>query len=114
MAYISSETIAKMRKELKVLFPTKAGWKLSVTKEHYSTVNVSIMEAPIKFDNTKHRSLSTRWEEQKELIEVIEKINKVISSGSYNRNANDPGADYCDYNYYSDIFMGKWNKPYVN
>ena len=114
MGYISKEEITKMRNELKEAFPTKQGWKLSVTREHYSTVKVAIMSAPIEIENTKHRSLHSNFETQKELIIVIEKINKIIASGSYNRNAGDMGADYCDYNYYTDIFIGKWDKPYIN
>jgi hypothetical protein len=35
MAYISTEKVKEMRNKLKELFPTKKGWKLSVTREHY-------------------------------------------------------------------------------
>lgn len=43
---------------------------------------------------------------------VFKTIDDFISKYVYNRNANDPYADYVDYNVYVDLAFGKWDKPY--
>ena len=48
MAYITTESVKEMRNELKTLFPVKAGWKFSVTRQHYSSVRCEILTAPIE------------------------------------------------------------------
>ncbi len=110
MAYITSERVKEIRKELKALFPYKEGWKLSVTRQNYSEVLVAIVQSPINF-GIKYEQLNNSYPEnyKPELSEVMKKIDNIISKGCVNRNANDPGADYADYNFFTSIHIGKWN-----
>jgi len=45
-------------------------------------------------------------------VEVFKPIREYIDKFVYNRNANDPYADYVDYNVYEYTYIGKWDKPY--
>ena len=115
MAYLSTEQVKAVRNELKSLMPTKDGWKLSVTREHYSTVRVAIMKSPLNFGTT-HKQLNHFYPESYEnnLSNVIKcmmsSINKGVGYTNYDRNAGDMGADYSDCNYYINIHIGKWDK----
>lgn len=52
MAYVTNEKTAQVRNDLKAAFPAKAGWKFSVRKEHHTSVNVTILKAPIAWMNS--------------------------------------------------------------
>lgn len=45
MPYITNEQMTEKRNAIKKAFPN---WKFSITREHYSTIRVAIMEAPIE------------------------------------------------------------------
>lgn len=44
MGYIETEKVAEIRKKVRAEFPA---FKISVTRDHYSTVNVRIMKGPV-------------------------------------------------------------------
>lgn len=126
MAYISSEEVKKIRQALKKEFKNL---KLSVTREHHSVVNVSIMSSDIDFIN----SLTERGEclrNKRDYMqvnqyyieeyfngkakEILLKIKDIITGikTCKNSNAGDLSADYSDYNYFYNINIGKFDKPY--
>jgi hypothetical protein len=120
MAYISTEEIKEMREALKNEFNGKNNrkLKLSITRRHYSTVVVSIMEGDLEFKQgyiqVNPYYLGEHWKDQPEALEVLQKITEIVNGikKKENRNAGDPYADYSDYNYYFDLHVGKWDKNY--
>ncbi len=102
MAYITTEQVKEMRNELKNLFPKS--FKISVTREHYSTVNVAIMSSPLAIDAHGNRTLKKH--------KTIEKIIKfVINKNNFDH--SDSMTDYFNVGHYTHITAGKWDKPYV-
>lgn len=117
MAYISTEKVKEVRKELKTIFNKKEGFKLSVTRYHYSQVCVNIMESPIDFTGVyineyNYETSEDLTDTQKAIIGVILKNIDRVCGASYNRNAGDLSADYPDYNYTVSLTVGKWDKPF--
>lgn len=118
MAYITPETVKGMRNELKVLFPLKDGWKLSVTCINYSTVSCNILEAPIELRNDPTRSnesvnnywIETHYKDKEEAKEILLKINAVLNQKNYNN--SDVMTDYFDVGHYVSIGIGAWDKPF--
>jgi hypothetical protein len=135
MAYIEKERVAEIRAELKKLFPA---FKFSVTRQNYSAVNVKIIKGDIDFfddamcpdgldhfgDSRKltdyakaHKYTSVNefhiegnWEG--EAREMLLKVKEIVCKGNYNRNAGDMGADYPDWNFFTRITIGSYDKPY--
>jgi hypothetical protein len=121
MAYISTEEIKVMREALKNEFNGKNNRKLkfSITRQHYSTVVVSIMEGNLDFKVENHQVNPYYfdhqiWKDQPEALAVLKRISEIVNGikKEENRNAGDPYADYSDYNYYFNLHVGKWDKPY--
>jgi hypothetical protein len=118
MAYITPETVKGMRNELKVLFPVKDGWKLSVTCRNYSTVSCNILEAPIELRNDPTRTnesvnnywIDTHYKDKEEAKEILLKINAVLNQKNYNN--SDVMTDYFDVGHYVSIGIGAWDKPF--
>lgn len=122
MAYITKEEVKRIRDEIKKEFTAKDGWKISVVRKHYSTVNIHIFESKINFtiENLKYYSINPYIIEKEfannpEMIKVFKKIEEIITGVKIqvNRNAGDPTADYCDCNFYYNIFVGTWDKEFV-
>lgn len=135
MAYIEKERVAEIRAELKKLFPT---FKFSVTRQNYSEVNVKILKGDINFfddamrpDGIDHFGDSRKltdyakvnrytsvnefhiegnWEGEAQ--KMLLKVKEIICKGNYNRNAGDMGADYPDWNFFTRISIGSYDKPY--
>lgn len=114
MPYIATETVKMIRTQLKKEFPNV---KLSVTKEHYSTLVVSVMESDIDFNVDEHAQLNPfyikeHWEHNPVAQEFLLKIMNVIETAHEQKEIT---YDY-DYgsvpNYYINLNIGKWDKPY--
>lgn len=120
MAYITTEQVKEKRELLKAAFPSKEGWKLSITREHHSGIRVEILEAPIDFtpalDGRKYAQVNTYHidshygEEHPQLAKVLNKILSIIDKGNYNN--SDLMADYHEVGFYSWINIGAWDKPF--
>lgn len=125
MAYISAEEVKQIREKIKKEFKN---FKFSITREHSMTVNVDILEGNIDFyeslvdkDYYKKDKLYIQVNEYhidrdfegiaKEMLLKIQKIITGIKS-CYDRNFGDMGADYPDYNYFYNISIGRWDRPY--
>ena len=135
MAYIEKEAVAEIRRKIKKEFGKE--WKFSVTRSDYSGVRIAIMKAPIDFIACKNFEryteeeaewvrkdllsgkldvnefwINENWDgEARKVFLRIKKIVADVAGARYNRNADDPGADYPDYNYFLWMQVGKWDRP---
>jgi GNAT superfamily N-acetyltransferase len=127
--YVNGKTLAeRVRILLKQLYPD---YKWSVTSS-YNKLDVYLLEADFDpltekwkeehpdrelYYNVDDRDLRETNREDGNLtdraIEVFKPIREYIDRFVYNRNADDPYADYSDYNIYEYTYIGKWDKPYV-
>jgi hypothetical protein len=125
---VNGKTLAeRVRILLKQLYPD---YKWSVTSS-YNKLDVYLLEADFDpfsekwkeayptrelYYNVNNRDLRETNREDGNLtdraIEVFKPIREYIDRFVYNRNADDPYADYSDYNIYEYTYIGKWDKPY--
>ena len=136
MAYISTEEVKAVRVALKERFKNKL--KFSVTRNNYSSLNVSIVsgeinffdgsldrkdkyhpEAPTyKFDG--YEQINEYYPENygkhkalfSEIINIMKTAPASIEGGRAWYDKSDAMIDYFDTAYYTHINIGKWDKPY--
>jgi hypothetical protein len=133
MAYISTEEVAAIRKQLKAQLPE---YKFSVTKHHHSSVTVAFMKGPafkeftyrdrngdnVAGDINTHEQLNHYHADKfygEENGAVIKKVEKIIKTAPYEEGVgdlwfdeSDSMTDYFHTAYYMSIHVGKWDKPY--
>ena len=134
MAYISTEEVAAIRKELKAELPQ---YKFSVKKCHHSSVTVAFMKGPaweefqsrdrytgeMKDDAMDdHEQLNHVWaedfygEKNAAIIKKVEKIIKTapatVQGGREWFDESDSMSDYFHTAFYMSIHIGAWDKPY--
>ena len=134
MAYISTEEVAAIRKELKAELPQ---YKFSVKKCHHSSVTVAFMKGPaweefqsrdrytgeMKDDAMDdHEQLNHVWaedfygEKNAAIIKKVEKIIKTapatVENGREWFDESDSMSDYFHTAFYMSIHIGQWDKPY--
>lgn len=115
-AYIKPEQVAEMRKKIREEFPTKDGWKISVTIKHYSVVDVHILEAPVQLlkedeiNENNYKQLSEYRLEKRPYGELLEKIRKICMEGNHDN--SDIMTDYFDVGWYFHLTIGAWDKPF--
>jgi hypothetical protein len=115
MAYLSKLQVAEIRKEIAKVLTTKDGFKISVTRYHYSGVEVRVMQSPLAFSSAEkqiNEFCIDRLENDLERL-VFQLIDKAVDRAvgiSYDRNAQDMGADYSNYNYYKNYAIGRYDK----
>lgn len=102
MSYISAEEVKEIRQQLKKALPD---FKLSVRKSFGSgAVSISIMTGPVEFDKTYEQvnqyNFKNQYEDNLEAVSVFQTIMNTMN------NVN------TTYDYYQNIEVGKWNKPY--
>lgn len=110
----------RIRAYVKEVYPT---YKFSVTTKYFSggsEINVCLMEAPeevfIKLPSRgeKYLQIHSMREDFKELTplanEILKDVNNFISS--YRYSDCDGMIDYFDTNFYFDMAVGKWDKPF--
>ena len=119
---LSTKEIAKiMRTYVKEIYPT---YKFSITVKDYSSIYISLMEAPHevftdKADNytleeghtqVNHYSI----ENNKSMTELTKEVLKDVYNTlqSYNYDDSDAMIDYFDRNFYIHLNIGKWDKPF--
>lgn len=113
MPFISSAEVKTIREELKKTFPE---YKLSVTCENHSTVRVSIMEGPMEFEEgheqINHYYINEHYKDRPNQAEMLSKVLSVIEGKKEVRIVS-RDTDYGDWpNYYINIQVGKWDRPY--
>lgn len=129
MAYISKEDIKAIRDKLKKEFPNL---KLSVKSYNSNSgIDIDILAGNIDFFNLlskecdwspyqierRYIQVNEYRVEEAYLGEAKDALSKILSicksqKACYDRNFNDPGADYGDMTYFLNISIGRWDKPY--
>jgi len=116
MAYIGTEQVAQIRKTLKVEFPEI---KFSVRREHYSKVNVVILQSPYEFlpaekmsNGGGYMGVNQYWFKTHGYnhVDVLDRIIKICNTGNHDN--SDIMTDYFDVGWYFDLSLGTWEKPY--
>lgn len=128
MAFITAERTRAIKKALTKAYPD---YKFSVRNENYSSVNVTIVSGPLRFDYTEesrrranvsgmnnipadppnYLQLNNYYLENYENSDVLEGMYKIINEGNYDN--SDIMTDYFDVGFYVHFNMGAWDKPYV-
>lgn len=116
MAYMSKEEIKEIRNLIKQSFSKE--YKFSITSYHYSGVNIALIKSPIKHESpytqVNEYHLESQFKDNQELLNLFNKILTITNRVKpyYDRNANDPSADYGDSNYFLNLSIGKYDQPY--
>lgn len=131
MAYMNQQRKALIAADLKKVIP--AGWKYSLAVEHHSTIVLTISEAPVDIledvfqmvrlehqDNPFSREFQrpTYWGVNSYYIDrqfllyrdQFKAIVAAMNEGNHDR--SDVMSDYFDVNWYIEIQIGRWNKPF--
>lgn len=117
MAYITKEQVQEKREQIKKLFPASQGWKFSIRLEHYSSINLVILKAPInflensdrKYDSVNHYYIDEHYTGQAK--EVLNRIYGILNKGNFDK--SDTYTDYHHVGFYVNITIGKWDKEFV-
>lgn len=92
--------------------------KFSVTRKHYDSITVALMEAPFEaidpekvgeyeIEHQHIQSYKQATSEAREILRDIERFGE-----SYNYDHSDVMRDYFDRGFYLWVEIGKWNKPF--
>ena len=130
MAYISTQEVAAIRKELKKEFPE---YKFSVTKRHHHEVVVKLMKGPafevftqwMKGEDrvinineeTSINHYHTDWYGKYQgffdkIVEIIKTAPFKAGVGDLWFDDSDSQTDYFHTAYYMTVGVGKWDTPY--
>lgn len=117
MPYITTEEVKEIRNAIKKAYPE---YKFSITKRHHSSVDVNIMSGPLDIcfegnstDNKQimpYDQVKRYGEEEAKLYQGIldivdgkKKQEELVYDGDYGSVPN----------YYKNLEVGKWDKPYI-
>lgn len=115
MAYLSTQQVKEIRNEINKVLTSKDGFKISVTRSHYTGVNVNVMQSPLMFSSAEkqiNEFYISKIENKNEKL-IFELIDKAVTRAigeCVDRNAGDMGADYSDFNFYKNYAIGRWDK----
>jgi hypothetical protein len=110
MAYISTESIAKIRNEIKQRFPAKDGWKISIKKEHYSGVRITILQGPVNFLPEESKKIKSSFFPDKSSHPYLQQIYNIANSGNHDN--SDAMSDYFDVGWYIWLNIGEYGNEY--
>ena len=116
MAYVSQDDKAKLAPQIKKVL-NKYGMKGSISIRHHSTLVVTLQSGAIQFDhshgdgytqvNVYHIDSHYEGHAKSFLLELL-----AAMKGPNYFNNDDAMTDYFHRSHYTDINIGKWNKPY--
>ena len=114
MAYITKEQVKEKRELLKKKFPSKDGWKLSVTGRDFSVLQVSIMKSPFKlvdkgYEQINHYYIDGNYDPA--VSKVFKEIIDIAMEGNFDK--SDSQIDYFHVGYYFQLSVGKWDKDTI-
>lgn len=124
MAYIKTEEVAQIRKELKEAFPQL---KFGVRKHHHSSVDVTIKAGTVDFsdilDDNGYSQVNQYWLTEdrvgkhvklfEKIIDIIKTAPAKVPGGRAWFDDSDSMTDYFHTAFYFSVNVGAWNKPYV-
>jgi hypothetical protein len=122
-----NEIVCEIRSNLKNELP---GYKFSVTRKHYDSITVALMESPEspfcdeKVEGTKfthkgeyaqlnHYCIKKNcngYHLTDAALELFQKINEISNRRNYDH--SDIQSDFFDVNFYFHMNIGKWDKPF--
>ena len=116
MAYVSQE----MKKELSVGIKRvlkKYGMKANIGVKNHMSLYVDVMSGPINFDFSHgegYSQVNTYWIDDHYKGIAKQFLNELLAEmkGKNYYNNDNAMIDYFDRSHYTDINIGKWNKPY--
>ena len=116
MAYVSQE----MKKELAVGIKAvlkKYGCKGNIGVKNHMSLYVDVMEGPIDFKHTHgdgYTQVNTYWIDDHWSGVAKDFLNELLTEmkGKKYFNNDEPMTDYFHRSHYTDINIGKYNKPY--
>ena len=121
MAYVSQKDKAELAPEInKVL--KKYGMKGSIAVRHHSTLVVNLRSGDIDFSGNythgdRYIQVNEYWidDHYKDNLTARDFLNELLAAmkGPKYFNNDDAMTDYFHRSHYTDINVGKWNKPYI-
>ena len=113
MPFITSEETKAIRTEIKKSLPD---FKVSVTKQHHSSVTITILEGKVDFGSeyvqVNHYCYKDHYKNNPEALAVFDKIMSVLESLKPQKEIT-YDSDYGSVpNYYLHIHVGQWDKKY--
>lgn len=121
MAYVSQKDKAELAPEInKVL--KKYGMKGSIAVRHHSTLVVNLKSGDIDFSGNythgdQYIQVNEYWidDHYKDNTTARDFLNELLAAmkGPNFFNNDDAMTDYFSRSHYTDINVGKWNKPYI-
>ena len=116
MAYISQDDKKELAPQIKAVLK-KYDMKGSIGINHYSSLVVNVQKGPIDFDHS-HGDAYTQvnvyhidsWYEGVAKAFLSELLTAMKGTKWYDK--SDAMTDYFDTAYYTNINLGKWDKPY--
>lgn len=112
MPFISSDNVKAIRTELKATFPEL---KFSVTRKHHNSVDIKILtgnlpEIPEGYNQVNQYHIPEHYKDQPEWKDVLIKVDEIAERKN---GVLVVDSDYGTVpNYYVDISIGEWDKPY--
>jgi len=131
MAYMSQERKAELAPSIKALCK-KYGVKATVAVRHHSTLVVTIQSGAIDFIGNFNQRASERpcpeyFQQAKNNLDVnhywfrehftgnalafLAEVIEAMNVGNHDR--SDSQTDYFDIGWYINVYIGRWNKPYL-
>jgi hypothetical protein len=123
MPYISTEQVKSVRLALKKKFPNV---KFSITREHCTNLHVCILESNIDFTaidryngqyykatNISHFYIKESFAENEQARLFLTKVLTTILNAQPLKIVSEDGDYGSIPNYYLNLRIGKWDKPYI-
>lgn len=115
MPHIRAEEVAEKRKQVKAAFPN---WKFSITRRHFTGIDVTILEADIdlKLNNDRGNEsvnyfyIADHYKEKPEAAKALQRIYEIINEG--NRTVTHDGDYGAIPQFYVSIRVGEYDKPF--
>jgi len=116
MPYIDKEKVKEYRDKIKKQFP---GIKCSVTREHYSSIRVALMESNLpelshldgQYKQINNFYITEHYAGDPFLRDILNGINDIIEKDNSELVYD---SDYGSVpHYYTNIHIGRWDKPFV-
>lgn len=116
MAFMNQEKKTKINAELKKVMPK--GWKWSLSVKHYSTIVLTIQAGPKELtqcfrEGDTYRQVNEYYLETQfsgQTLKTMGKIKQALNLDNFDK--SDIQSDYFHVGHYTDINIGRWNKPY--
>ena len=116
MPYIDKEKVKEYRDKIKKQFP---GIKCSVTREHYSSIRVALMESNLpelshldgQYKQINNFYITEHYAGDPFLRDILNGINDIIEKDNSELVYD---SDYGSVpHYYTNIHIGRWDKPFI-